>query len=88
MGEVWKMHWGVDYSSINQIGVVEGYDPELPVLQRLDLNVIPELLPHVVKALPCDGNTSGWKLQLTRTARREGWGEKQLKKMISRPSLA
>lgn len=68
----------VDSHISQSSGVVQGYDPELPVLQRLGLNVVPELLPHVVKALPCDGNTGGWKLQLTRTAGRDGWKKKTI----------
>lgn len=45
----------------------EGYNPELPVLQRLRLNIFPELQPHVVKALPCNGHPCCWELLLART---------------------
>lgn len=46
----------------------EGYNPELPVLQRLCLDILSELLPHVVKALPCYGHPCCWELLLARTA--------------------
>lgn len=49
----------------------EGYNPELPVLQRLCLDILPELLPHVVKALPCNGHPCCWELLLAGTEEEE-----------------
>lgn len=87
--EVWKNKAKLGWLYLDQSDwCLLGYDPELPVLQGLGSNVLPELLPHVVKALPGDGNTGGWKLQLARTARRDGWKKTTtLKRVISRPSL-
>lgn len=42
-------------------------DPELPVLQRPHLDVLVELLLHVVAPLPRHWDSRGWKLLLTQT---------------------
>lgn len=51
-----------------ELGRSEGYNPEFPVLQCLCLDIFPELLPHVVKALPCYGHPCCWELLLACTA--------------------
>lgn len=53
--------------AINYVIHSEGYNPELPVLQRLCLHIFPELQPHVVKALACNGHPRCWELLLART---------------------
>ena len=50
---------------------VKGYDPELPVLQCLCLDVLSEPLPHVVEALPGDRCSGGGQLLLTHAAEEE-----------------
>lgn len=45
----------------------EGYDPELPVLERAHLDVFVELLLHVVVAVTRDWDPRGRELLLTQT---------------------
>lgn len=50
----------------------KGYYPEFPVLKSSVLHIVVKLLPHVVKAMACDGNPCIRKLFLAQAAINSG----------------